>query len=113
MKMPTILRFTGLALTALLALALPRWRRRRSGTTTSRLSASRSIPRASSASTTSIPTRPRAASSRLGDMGSFDTFNPILPQGEVATGLGLIYETLMTPVATTKSSPTTASSPRR
>jgi microcin C transport system substrate-binding protein len=30
-------------------------------------------------------------------MGSFDSFNPILPQGEAAGGIGLIYETLMTP----------------
>ena len=30
-------------------------------------------------------------------MGGFDTFNPILPKGEAAGGLGLVYETLMTP----------------
>jgi microcin C transport system substrate-binding protein len=40
---------------------------------------------------------PKAGLVRLGDMGGFDTFNPILPQGEVASGLGLIYETLFTP----------------
>ncbi len=40
---------------------------------------------------------PKGGTVRLGDMGSFDTFNPILPQGEVATGIGLIYETLLTP----------------
>src|SRR5690606_17324981 len=34
---------------------------------------------------------------RLGDMGGFDTFNPVLPQGEPATGLGLVFERLMTP----------------
>jgi microcin C transport system substrate-binding protein len=34
---------------------------------------------------------------RLGDMGGFDTFNPILPKGEAAAGLGFVYETLMTP----------------
>ena len=34
---------------------------------------------------------------RLSSMGSFDTFNPILPQGEPADGIGLVYETLMTP----------------
>lgn len=40
---------------------------------------------------------PKGGTVRLGDMGGFDTFNPILPQGEVVTGIGLIYETLMTP----------------
>jgi len=34
---------------------------------------------------------------RLSDMGGFDTFNPILPQGEVASGIGLVFETLTTP----------------
>ena len=43
------------------------------------------------------PDAPKGGTVRLGDMGSFDTFNPILPQGEVATGIGVIYETLMTP----------------
>jgi microcin C transport system substrate-binding protein len=43
------------------------------------------------------PDAPKGGLVRLGDMGSFDTFNPILPQGEVAPGVGLIYETLMTP----------------
>jgi microcin C transport system substrate-binding protein len=42
------------------------------------------------------PDAPKAGTLRLGDMGSFDTFNPILPQGETASGLGLVYETLMT-----------------
>ena len=40
---------------------------------------------------------PKGGLVRLGDMGGFDTFNPILPQGEPASGLGLIYETLFTP----------------
>jgi microcin C transport system substrate-binding protein len=40
---------------------------------------------------------PKAGLLRLGDMGGFDTFNPVLPQGEIASGLGLIYETLFTP----------------
>ena len=43
------------------------------------------------------PDAPKEGLLRLGEMGGFDTFNPILPQGEPATGLGLIYETLMTP----------------
>jgi len=40
---------------------------------------------------------PKAGLLRPGDMGGFDTFNSILPQGELAGGLGLIYETLFTP----------------
>jgi microcin C transport system substrate-binding protein len=42
------------------------------------------------------PDAPKGGTVRLGDRGGFDTFNPILPQGEVASGLGLIYETLLT-----------------
>ncbi len=34
---------------------------------------------------------------RLSSMGGFDTFNPILPQGEPADGIGLVFETLTTP----------------
>src|SRR5690606_38806275 len=40
---------------------------------------------------------PKGGTVRLGDMGGFDSFNPLLPQGEIAAGIGLIYETLMTP----------------
>lgn len=40
---------------------------------------------------------PKIGVVRLGDMGGFDTFNPILPKGEAAAGLGFVYETLMTP----------------
>ena len=39
---------------------------------------------------------PKGGTVRLGAMGGFDTFNPILPKGEVASGIGLIYETLFT-----------------
>jgi len=42
------------------------------------------------------PEAPKGGIVRLSDMGSFDTFNPILPQGEPASGLGLLYETLTT-----------------
>lgn len=42
------------------------------------------------------PDAPKGGLLRLGAMGGFDTFNPFLPQGEPATGLGLIYETLTT-----------------
>ncbi len=42
------------------------------------------------------PDAPKGGTVRLSAQGSFDTFNPILPQGEAATGLGLVYETLMT-----------------
>ncbi|KKB80284.1 hypothetical protein VW35_07700 [Devosia soli] len=40
---------------------------------------------------------PKGGTVRLGDRGGFDTFNPILPKGEIASGVGLIYETLLTP----------------
>ncbi|QQR39762.1 extracellular solute-binding protein [Devosia rhizoryzae] len=43
------------------------------------------------------PDAPKAGTLRLSARGSFDTFNPILPKGQVASGIGLIYETLMTP----------------
>jgi len=43
------------------------------------------------------PDAPVGGLVRLSSMGGFDTFNPILPQGEVADGLGLIYDTLLTP----------------
>jgi microcin C transport system substrate-binding protein len=43
------------------------------------------------------PDAPVGGEVRLSSMGGFDTFNPILPQGEVADGIGLLYDTLMTP----------------
>jgi len=43
------------------------------------------------------PDAPKGGIARLSTEGGFDTFNPILPQGEAASGLGLVYETLMTP----------------
>ena len=42
------------------------------------------------------PDAPKGGTVRLSFTGSFDTFNPILPQGETAIGLGLVYETLLT-----------------
>ena len=42
------------------------------------------------------PDAPKGGLVRLAVQGSFDTFNPILPKGEIANGIGLIYETLMT-----------------
>ncbi|MEX2277321.1 MAG: extracellular solute-binding protein [Cucumibacter sp.] len=42
------------------------------------------------------PDAPKGGTVRLSVTGSFDTFNPILPQGEAATGLGLVIESLMT-----------------
>lgn len=42
------------------------------------------------------PEAPKGGTVRLGARGGFDTFNPILPQGEAVSGLGLVYETLMT-----------------
>jgi len=40
---------------------------------------------------------PKAGLLRLSSRGSFDTFNPLLPKGQAASGLGLVYETLFTP----------------
>lgn len=40
------------------------------------------------------PDAPKGGLVRLDASGSFDTFNPILPEGEPADGLGLIYEAL-------------------
>ncbi len=40
------------------------------------------------------PDAPKGGLLRLEAQGSFDTFNPILPEGEPADGLGLVYETL-------------------
>lgn len=42
------------------------------------------------------PDAPKGGVVRMSQTGSFDTFNPILPRGEVAAGLGLVFETLMT-----------------
>lgn len=42
------------------------------------------------------PDAPKGGTVRLPALGGFDTFNPILPQGQAATGLGLVYETLTT-----------------
>ncbi len=42
------------------------------------------------------PSAPKGGSVRLASLsGTFDTFNPILPQGAAADGLGMVYETLM------------------
>jgi len=43
------------------------------------------------------PDAPKGGLVRLEALGTFDSFNPILPQGEAASGLGLVYETLFTP----------------
>jgi microcin C transport system substrate-binding protein len=40
---------------------------------------------------------PKGGVVRMGALGGFDTFNPILPKGETAGGIGLLYETLLTP----------------
>ncbi len=41
------------------------------------------------------PDAPKGGLTRLSEMGGFDTFNPLLPVGEPASGLTLVYETLM------------------
>ncbi len=43
------------------------------------------------------PDAPVGGIVRLSSMGGFDTFNPILPQGEIGDGVGLVFDTLMTP----------------
>lgn len=40
---------------------------------------------------------PKGGTVRMGSLGGFDTFNPILPKGDPAGGIGLLYETLLTP----------------
>jgi microcin C transport system substrate-binding protein len=42
------------------------------------------------------PDAPKGGEVRLSDLGSFDTFNFFIPQGELVAGLGLIYDSLMT-----------------
>ncbi|GAA0786533.1 ABC transporter substrate-binding protein [Roseibium denhamense] len=41
------------------------------------------------------PDAPKGGTVRVSDIGGFDTFNPLLPKGSVAPGIGLIYDTLM------------------
>lgn len=43
------------------------------------------------------PDAPKGGRVNLSQTGSFDTLNPILAKGEVAAGLTLVFETLMTP----------------
>ncbi|ODT67077.1 MAG: hypothetical protein ABS75_25400 [Pelagibacterium sp. SCN 63-23] len=43
------------------------------------------------------PDAPKGGIVRMGTRGGFDTFNPVLPKGQAASGLGLVYETLLTP----------------
>lgn len=43
------------------------------------------------------PDAPKAGIVRLGDSSGFDTFNPILPRGNPAPGLGLMYDSLLEP----------------
>ncbi|MHB1101193.1 MAG: extracellular solute-binding protein [Devosia sp.] len=90
-----MLDVTGLALAALLAMMSgplaqePQWRH---GTT---LMEGLKYPEGFTRYDYVNPDAPKGGVVRLSEMGSFDTFNPILPQGEVASGLGLVYESLM------------------
>lgn len=43
------------------------------------------------------PDAPKGGLVRLSDNGTFDTLNDIVPRGNPAAGIGLIYDTLMTP----------------
>jgi microcin C transport system substrate-binding protein len=45
------------------------------------------------------PDAPKGGQIRLAALGGFDTLNPYTVKGEAASGLGLIYETLMVPSA--------------
>jgi len=41
------------------------------------------------------PDAPKGGTLRLSEEGTFDSFNPTLAKGELATGLGLVFDTLM------------------
>ena len=41
------------------------------------------------------PDAPKGGVARLGDIGGFDSLNPVLYRGEKPSGLGLVYESLM------------------
>ncbi|MEZ2130186.1 MULTISPECIES: extracellular solute-binding protein [unclassified Sinorhizobium] len=43
------------------------------------------------------PQAPKGGTLRLSSEGNFDTLNPLLAKGEVGEGLGLVFETLLTP----------------
>ena len=68
-----------------------------SGGTPPPSSASRNIRRTFTHFDYVNPDAPKGGVVRLSDTGGFDTLNPILPKGNPAPGLGLVYETLMTP----------------
>ncbi len=43
------------------------------------------------------PAAPKGGTIRFGVVGGYDSFNPFIPRGMPAVGIGSIYETLMTP----------------
>lgn len=43
------------------------------------------------------PDAPKGGTARLSELGTFDTLNPVLSKGNIAAGLGLVFETLMKP----------------
>ena len=43
------------------------------------------------------PDAPKGGTVRLSETGTFDSLNFVPPRGSIANGLGLIYDTLMTP----------------
>ena len=43
------------------------------------------------------PDAPKGGTARIAAIGTFDSFNPFIVKGNAATGVGLIYDTLMTP----------------
>jgi microcin C transport system substrate-binding protein len=42
------------------------------------------------------PQAPKGGAARMASIGSFDTLNPVPEKGEIASGIGLVFETLMT-----------------
>ena len=41
------------------------------------------------------PDAPKAGDLKLSELGTFDNFNPVVNKGNLAAGIGQVYETLM------------------
>lgn len=97
--MKTILGAAGLALTALLALSAPALAQAQEKEWQHYLSYLPEVKYPAGFANFDYVNvdAPKTGVFRDSEMGGFDTFNPILPQGEPAAGMGLIYESLFTP----------------
>jgi microcin C transport system substrate-binding protein len=95
--MKTILGITGLALTALLVVSAPALSQEKEWHHYLSYLDAVKYPADFARFDYVNPDAPKVGVFRDAEMGGFDTFNPILPQGEPATGMGLMYETLFTP----------------